>query len=136
MCQVHTDEKKTFGMVGGVAGAVFTATKEDRKLEMKTTADDAVDDVQLQLLYEALALESKTFLTDYTGDALFHIVPEPGEGYEDYYTMAILPASTRVIWLYKHFFERKHANLKIFWGVFCGPKAWQDAWGRCCWASF
>lgn len=77
-----TDVKEAFGKVGGVARAVFDPIKNG---VLQENMKNAVADVDVGYLKNAVSLASKRVSTDFSGDKLFHIVPI--SGYYDFYNV-------------------------------------------------
>ncbi len=77
----RTDVEKAFGVVGGVARAVFDV---DKLGQIKRDMEDSVADVDINLLRSARVLSLARSHPDYARDALFHIFPGSENKYGDY----------------------------------------------------
>ncbi|CAN0449686.1 unnamed protein product, partial [Pylaiella littoralis] len=79
-----TDVRKRFGKVGGVARAVFNVKKlQEVCRRMQTAASNMDLSVLQQILSRGLG-DVDQVSTDRSGDALLHLMPVPGTGFEEF----------------------------------------------------
>ena len=77
----ESDVRKRFGMVGGVARAVFDA---DKLGEVCVKMQRAASNMDLGVLQQTLLGDADRISTDRSGDALFHLSPIPETGFKKF----------------------------------------------------
>ncbi|CAM9517557.1 unnamed protein product [Ectocarpus sp. 12 AP-2014] len=80
----ETDVRERYGEVGGVARAVFDAIKFQRLCGNMRGAAKNMDLNLLQQILSSRGDEVEQISTDKSGDALFHMLPIPATGFEDF----------------------------------------------------